>query len=81
MDTALVVNVLGWVGSLAVVLAYGLISAGRVQGDALLYQLLNLVGALLLIVNTMYWGAYPASFVNLFWIVIAASALARLARR
>jgi len=81
MDAAVAVNVLGWLGSFAVVLAYGLISANRVQSDSLGYQLLNLFGAAFLIINTIYWGAYPASFVNLFWIVIAVSALARMARR
>lgn len=78
MDIALVINIIGWVGSAAVVLAYALISTKRVQGDSLIYQLLNLFGSLFLIVNTVYLSAFPSAFVNLVWVGIALFALARI---
>ncbi len=80
MET-LVVNVIGWAGSAAVILAYALVSTRRAKGDAFVYQALNLVGALFLIVNTVYYRAYPSTFVNLVWVGIAVFALVRWARR
>ncbi len=65
------IDILGWIGAIALLVAYALISARRVEGDSTGYQLLNLVGSILLILNTLYYGAYPSSFLNLFWIAVA----------
>jgi hypothetical protein len=74
---ALLIGILGWVGSAAVVLAYALISTDRVQGSSVFYHSLNLVGSICLIVNTGYHAAYPSTFVNGVWTVIALFALVR----
>ncbi len=81
MNTQFAVNLIGWLGSAAVILAYALVSARRVKGDSLLYQALNLAGALFLIANTVYYGAYPSAVVNVVWVGIAIFALVRGARR
>jgi hypothetical protein len=54
-----------------------LVSTNRLRGDSVAYQLLNLAGGVFLVINTIYWGAYPSTFVNLVWIGIAIFALAR----
>ena len=71
----LTIDVIGWCGALCVLLAYALISTRRVAGNSLRYQSLNVVGASLLLANTVYEGAYPSSFVNAIWIGIAIFAL------
>jgi hypothetical protein len=71
----LIVDVLGWVGAVLLLGAYGLVSMKKLAGDSVPYQLLNLGGGLLLIVNTLYYGAYPSSGVNLVWCLIAILAL------
>jgi len=81
IDNALSINLIGWTGSAAVIVAYVLVSVNRLKGDSAVYQLLNLVGGVFLIVNTLYWGAYPSAFVNLVWVGIAIFALTRIARR
>ena len=81
MDISLIVNIIGWLGSAAVVLAYALVSTNRVNGDSLLYQLLNLFGSIFLIVNTVYLGALPSAFVNMMWVGIAVFALWRIGRK
>lgn len=81
MDTTLIVNIIGWLGSAAVVIAYALVSTNRVNGDSLLYQLLNLVGSIFLIVNTAYLGALPSAFVNAMWVCIALYALWQIGRK
>ena len=80
MDTNLLINLVGWTGSAAVILAYVLVSLNRLRGDSVAYQLLNLVGGLFLIVNTIFWGAYPSTFVNFVWVCIALFAIVRIAR-
>lgn len=35
------------------------------------YQFLNIVGSLLLVTNTIFYGAYPSTFVNMLWVAIA----------
>ncbi len=77
MDVRLIVDLIGWVGALVVLIAYGLVSAKRVEGDARSYQLLNLFGGAFLIVNTLYYGAYPSSLVNLVWVTIAVITLGK----
>jgi hypothetical protein len=72
-----VIDILGWLGAAAVLLAYLLVSAKRVTADRTSYQLLNLVGSLFLIVNTMHYRAYPSAFVNVVWLGIAAYATAK----
>ena len=72
------VNTLGWIGSIAVICAYGLISMNKVQSKSGFYQLLNLGGAIGLMLNTSYHGAYPSAFVNSVWLIIAAVALVRI---
>ena len=79
--TTLIVDLLGWLGALLILVAYALVSARRLAGDAVGYQLPNLVGGLLLIVNTIYYGAYPSTLVNVVWVVVASWALLQRARR
>jgi len=74
------VDSLGWLGAACVLVAYGLVSAGRVHGRAPLYQVPNAVGSVLLTVNTYYYHAYPSSFVNVLWLGIALYALRRRGR-
>lgn len=73
----LFIDILGWIGALALLAAYGLISTRRTEGDSPFYQILNLGGSGLLMVNSFYYGAYPSSGVNVVWVVIALYALGR----
>ncbi|MFT6868468.1 MAG: hypothetical protein ACJA08_003322 [Cyclobacteriaceae bacterium] len=74
----LLIDVLGWVGSIEVIIAYFLISSNKVTGISIGYQLLNLTGAAFLIVNTIYYGAYPSSLINIVWVGIAGYALIKM---
>ncbi|HVK11358.1 MAG TPA: hypothetical protein VM597_21485 [Gemmataceae bacterium] len=73
----LVVDGLGWFGAGVVVLAYALVSAGRVGARAIGYQAMNLGGSALLILNTAYHSAFPSFAVNVVWAAVAALTLAR----
>jgi len=74
-------DILGWAGAGLLLAAYVLVSSKRLEGDSVAYQLLNLAGSALLIVNSAYYGAYPSVGVNVVWIGIAVFTITRVVRR
>jgi hypothetical protein len=79
--TQLLIDIAGWLGAGVLLAAYGLISFDKLRPETFRYQFLNAVGSLLLIVNTVYYRAYPSAFVNMIWIVIAFVASVRARNR
>ncbi len=77
MVEKVLIDVSGWVGVAALLLAYVLVSMRKIEGDSVPYQLLNAVGSGLLIINSLYYGAYPSVGINVAWIGIAIYALIR----
>lgn len=75
------ITILGWVGSVAVIAAYGLNSMQKLKSDSLAFQLLNLTGAVLLIINSVFKEAYPFTFINSVWAVIAILAIFKIFRK
>lgn len=69
---------LGWAGALILLSAYGAVSFRKLLPESGLYQLCNGVGGVFLVVNTVYYHAYPSAFVNVVWIAIALVARARV---
>jgi hypothetical protein len=67
--------IIGWGGALAVLLPYVLLSLDRLSPTSTWYQGSNVLGSLLLIVNTAYNKSYPSMVVNVVWVCIAAYAL------
>ena len=81
MNTLLIVDILGWIGATLLLYAYLQVSAGRWQGQARPYQVLNVAGSILFIINSGYHQAYPSVFVNIIWSAIAIRTLIRLSGR
>lgn len=81
MDWKILIDLMGWLGSIGLVLAYVLVSYERVGASSPIYQWLNLVGSILLMINTAYYGAFPSTFVNIIWSFIAVAALYRIISR
>jgi phosphoglycerol transferase MdoB-like AlkP superfamily enzyme len=65
------IDLIGWIGAISVLIAYLMVSTRRWQGHSTRYQVLNLLGGVCLILNTLYFRAYPSSLVNLVWVGIA----------
>ena len=74
----LLIDILGWIGSIEVIAAYGLNSYQKLRSDSLTFQLLNLTGAAFLIINTIYYHAYPSAFINVVWVIIAFFAIGKI---
>lgn len=77
----LLIDILGWIGSIEVITAYGLNSFQKIKSDSIWFQLLNLTGGIFLIINTVYYGAYPSTFINIVWVLIAIPALYAIFRK
>jgi hypothetical protein len=71
------IDLIGWAGVAALLIAYVLVSLKKVAGDSNIYQALNLIGSGLLIVNSLYYGALPSVGVNVVWVGIAALTMLR----
>jgi hypothetical protein len=74
----ILMSTLGWIGSLLVIGSYGLNSYQKIKSDSLIFQLMNLAGGILLIINSMYKEAYPFTFINTVWVLIAIPAIFRI---
>ncbi len=72
------VEAAGWVGASLILLAYLLLSMGKVTGQSPLYQGMNIVGAAGFIVNGWWHGALPSAVLNVIWMMIGGVALWRI---
>ena len=77
----LAVEIVGWGGACLILLAYLLLSAGKLTGQSVLYQGMNVVGAAGFIVNGWWHGAVPSATLNVIWMLIGAIALWRIASK
>ena len=71
MNNHLWFDAIGWIGAAALLVAYAMISSRRWHGHSSTFQLLNIGGSLLLAANTIFYKAYPSTFVNIIWTGIA----------
>lgn len=74
----LLAEVSGWYGTSAIMLAYLLVSFGWLEASGVVYQLLNLSGALCIIVLALSRRIVQSVVLNVFWAGIAAIALLQL---
>ena len=75
---AIAVEVDGWAGAALILLAYLLLSAGRLTGQSLVYQGMNIVGAAGFVVNGWWHRAIPSAALNVLWLLIGAIASWRI---
>jgi hypothetical protein len=72
------VEAAGWIGAALILLAYLLLSMGKVTGQSPLYQGMNIVGAAGFIINGWWHGALPSAVLNVIWMLIGGVALWRI---
>jgi len=75
------VELAGWSGAALILLAYLLLSIGRLTGQSVVYQAMNVVGAAGFAVNGWWHGAIPSASLNVIWLLIGAWALWRIKSR
>lgn len=77
-DIDLLVEIMGWIGSIAILTAYALNSYQKLRSDSPVFLMLNLTGGLILIAYTFYKDALANTFLNVVWVIVAVVALGKL---
>ena len=75
------IEVAGWAGALLILLAYLFLSAGKLTGQSLVYQGMNIVGAAGFVINGWWHRAIPSAVLNVLWLLIGGVATWRILRR
>lgn len=64
-------DVVGWVGAALILIAYFLVSTKKISPVSKGFQLLNLFGAIGIVINSLHYKAFPSAGLNIAWTVIA----------
>ncbi len=72
---------MGGVGTLCVLLAYFLVSTGRVKSASYTFQGFNVLGAGLLLAYSVILGAWASLVLNIVWVGIGSIALIQIGWR
>lgn len=78
MKKKIIDEVIGWYGTVAILLAYALLSFGAIASNSLFYQILNGTGALGIVYISFKKKIYQPGVLNTIWAVIATVAIIRL---
>lgn len=73
--TEILIESIGWIGSVLIVTAYLLNVRRKLSSKAPSFLLMNFLGALCFIVHTYVHRAVPSMVVNFIWAIVALSAL------
>jgi predicted membrane metal-binding protein len=71
------IEVIGWSAAVLILVAYGLLSTGRLEARSVTYQAMNIAGAAGFMVNSGWNGALPSAALNVVWMMIGVYALWR----
>ena len=74
----LLIDILGMIGAGLLLYSYVMLSMRKMTGDSLGYQLLNLGGAIALMINSACHFAWPSALLNLIWCGVGGLAVWRL---
>lgn len=64
-------DLIGYAGVFMVLVAYTLLQARRMDGNGILYPLVNLIGAILILVSLLYKPNMPAIVMEAAWAVVS----------
>ena len=65
-------DILGWVGVLFILTAFTLITFGYINASDIVYGILNLIGALGIIVSSYAKKDFQPIILNVVWLLVAA---------
>lgn len=74
------IEVFGWYGTIAIMLAYALVSFSLLSANSIWYQLLNGTGAIGIVVVSFHKKAYQPGVLNIVWTLIAILAIFNILR-
>jgi len=71
------IEIFGWYGTAALLLAYGLVSFSVLEGDSLRYQFLVITGCAGIVAVSLYKKTYQPAVLNIVSILIGLASLAK----
>lgn len=74
----MIYEIIGWVGTLLILLAYFLVSTNKLKSESKWYQIFNLFGAIGIIVYSAVHNAIPSVGLNAAWLFIAVYGLYKI---
>ncbi|WP_290790809.1 CBU_0592 family membrane protein [Flavihumibacter sp. UBA7668] len=77
----IVYPIIGWVGTIAYLLGYFLLTTNKLKSNQVSYHVLNIIGSIGLTANAVYYTDLPNIVVNLVWGIIALVAIIMLLRK
>jgi hypothetical protein len=75
------IEAIGWIAALLILVAYALLSAGKLTANDRAYQWMNVFGAIGFIINSGWNGAIPSAALNVIWAGIGLAALWQISRK
>lgn len=69
------IEIFGWYGTIAIILAYGLVSFSVLPSSSIWYQVLNGTGALGVLSISFYKKAFQPAILNTIWAIVAIIAI------
>ena len=73
-----IVELVGWYGVLAILAAFAMNSFAILSSQSFAYQLLNLTGALGIIISSLAKKDYQPVFLNIVWLIVAGIVLIKV---
>lgn len=64
-------NIIGTLGALALILAYGMLQFGRWRAEQVIYSVTNGLGASLILISLVAEPNLPSIIIESFWLVIS----------
>ena len=77
MKISFLIDILGWTGSVLYLVGYALVSIRKTEGDSVLYQGMNIIAGVMLIIYSFSLGAYATTGLNAVWAAIGVFTLGR----
>ena len=74
------IEILGWYGTLAIIVAYILVSFSFLPASSILFQILNGTGAIGIVIVSLYKKAYQPAVLNIVWAFVALVAIVNILR-
>lgn len=79
MNKKIIDEIIGWYGTVAIIMAYALLSFGSIMSTDLIYQILNGTGAIGIVYVSFKKKAYQPGVLNVIWAMIAIIAIINVA--
>jgi len=73
-----IIELYGWYGTFAIILAYFLVSFSIISTTNIWYQILNLTGALGIVLVSFKKNNYQPGVLNIIWTIIALIAIVKM---